>query len=494
MKLALALLFTIQQVTVSAFLTHIIPSQRKDCIRLFYNKNDEEEKSLSEVHRMELVRQLQDLFYKNETSGVDHDHFGVYHNMPILRSQRVELPGFQNLRNITDPLEIHMFLKVVHSPHPKLFGHLYRDETHNEFENEVIVGESLQDKYKVGTLMQVSDYRQDPITGHLLVLVQALARYAVVGSTERWDWMSSEHHSPETVQKHVKIERTVQRASVELLPDFEFVQHFRQKAQDTANSYDFSRNQDVTGAACAGAIAEASQWRFFETFPQRIPAQGQPLDPVASLSPRPFTSITKNAQRAMEEYLSQSPVDLFQGECSLYPNDNDNRDDDDGADPFFFGRRTNDEDVQEVFEMERSVWLELDNLSKNLSKLNPKSNAEMPIPAQILCLMPYPMYWPNDFTLAKYVRQLTRAHAMLSKNKHKLTNGFQLVPKDYPPLRRARRLSYILWNVFLEQDTMDVPSGEMQRVLEIHSTSSRLKAGLLQLQTINRILRALIEN
>ena len=112
----------------------------------------------------------------------------------------------------------------------------------------------------------------------------------------------------------------------------------------------------------------------------------------------------------------------------------------------------------------------------------------------MLSLIPPGNIWPETFGLGLYVRQLVRAHGVLARNKYKFSNGFQLVPKDYPPLRRARRLSYILWNVFLEQDTMDVPSGEMQRVLEIHSIASRLEAGLLQLQTINRILQTLIGN
>jgi hypothetical protein len=195
----------------------------------------------------------------------------------------------------------------------------------------------------------------------------------------------------------------------------------------------------------------------------------------------------------MQEYLSQSPMDLHQGECSLYPNnDDDDNDDDDNNDDH---ENNPHENVQHVLDVERSVWLELDKLVKNLSQLNPKANTEMPIPTQILSLMPYRnTQWPNDFGLAKYVQKLVRAHAVLAKNKYKQANGFQLVPREYPPLRRARRLSYILWNVFLEQDTMDVPSGEMQRVLEIHSISSRLEAGLLQLQTINRILQTLIEN
>jgi hypothetical protein len=497
------------------------PWQRHPSCLLYYNKFDDSSSSFSSStsitaqNRMELVRKLQNLFYQNETN-VDHDHFGVYDNMPILRSNLVELPGFQSLWNITDPLEIHMFLKVVHSKPPKLFGHLYqREDYYHDYyawEEQDTAGAATPapqgDNYNVGTLMQVSDYRQDTDTGHLLVLVQALARFVVVGgSTERWDWMSLEHfhyHGTPTQQQqqqqqqrhrhHHRYKPTVERASVELLPDEEFVRYFRQTAQETADSYDFSRNQDVQGAACAGAIAEASQWRFFETQPQCIPIPGgQPLDPVASLSPQPVTVIPQNAKMAMQEYLSQSPMDLHQGECSLYPDDHDHDDyDHDNNDDH---EKIPHENVHHVLDVERSVWLELDKLVKNLSQLNPKANTEMPIPTQILSLMPYRnTQWPNDFGLAKYVQKLVRAHGVLAKNKYKQANGFQLVPREYPPLRRARRLSYILWNVFLEQDTMDVPSGEMQRVLEIHSISSRLEAGLLQLQTINRILQTLIEN
>ena len=519
---------------------------------LYYNKAgnlNDDDKSVSEQNRMDMVRKLQQLYYQNETSGVDQDHFGIYQNMPILRSTRVELPGFQSLWNVTDPLEIHMFLKVcrdtsVSRKKPHLFGHLHMTDEYTspelqDFtsmastsigENEEMSAEDAyrlqlekqqeydfysRDRYKVGTLMQVSDVHQDLKTGHLLVLVQALARFVVVeGSMERWDWLSLDHYhhytKEEIVLRSHGYKPTVQRASVELLPDDEFVQYFTQKAKETADSYDFSLNQDIQGAACAGALAEASEWRFFETQPQRIPMPGQLLDPVASLSPRLMTrsednDFSKRVQTTMEEYLSQSPVEMHHGECSLF----DAPDDVDVEDihgTFLHGDSTTataggiaDETKslaaqQHVLEVERKVWLELDQLCKNLRHLNPKGNTQMPIPTQVLSLIPPGNIWPETFGLGLYVRQLVRAHGVLARNKYKFSNGFQLVPKDYPPLRRARRLSYILWNVFLEQDTMDVPSGEMQRVLEIHSIASRLEAGLLQLQTINRILQTLIGN
>jgi len=482
--------------------------------------------------RMDLVRKLQRLYYQNETSGVDHDHFGVYDNMPILRSTRVELPGFQSLWNITDPLEIHMFLKVVHSESPRYFGHLHMADVHQNYEiqdftslaggaiveqqdGDVSAEEAVlrqlkhqqeqeflaRNRYKVGTLMQLSDHYQDSNTGHLLVLVQALARFVVAeGSMERWDWMSLEQfqHNPvkqDTLFRKTKHLPTVQRASVELLPDEEFVQHFTQKAKETVDSYDFSLNHDVQGAACAGAIAEASEWRFFETQQQQIPLPGQMLDPVASLCTKSVAAVSQNIQTAMQEYLSQSPMELHQGECSLHHHGGDEDDfrSAGGGEANDNGEAASLAAQQHVWDVERSVWLELDKLVKNLSQLNPKANTQMPVPTQVLSLLPHDnMNWPEDFGLALYVRQLVRAHAVLAKNKYKFYHGFQLVPKDYPPLRRARRLSYILWNVFLEQDTMDVPSGEMQRVLEIQSIAKRLESGLLQLQTINRILQTLI--
>jgi hypothetical protein len=516
---------------------------------LWYHKaghlNDDEKSSVNEQNRMHMVRKLQQLYYQNETSGVDQDHFGIYQNMPILRSTRVELPGFQSLWNITDPLEIHMFLKVcrdtkVSRKKPHLFGHLHMTDEYTSpelrdftslastsmVENEDMSAEDAyrmqmekqqeydfysRDRYKVGTLMQVSDVHQDLKTGHLLVLVQALARFVVVeGSMERWDWLSLDHYHQYTKEEIVLrshgYKPTVQRASVELLPDDEFVQYFTQKAKETADSYDFSLNQDVQGAACAGALAEAQEWRFFETQPQRIPMPGHFLDPVASLSPRlntrdPANDFSKRVQTTMEEYLSQSPMEMHHGECSLFdaPDDVDMED---THGTFLHGEgtaATSDETKslaaqQHVLEVERKVWLEMDKLCKNLRHLNPRGNTQMPIPTQVLSLIPPGNLWPEDFGLALYVRQLVRAHGVLARNKYKFSNGFQVVPKDYPPLRRARRLSYILWNVFLEQDTMDVPSGEMQRVLEIHSIASRLESGLLQLQTINRILQTLIGN
>ncbi|CAJ1943273.1 unnamed protein product [Cylindrotheca closterium] len=507
---------------------------------------------VNEQTRMYLVRKLQHLYYQNETTGLaDHDHFGIYQNMPILRSTRVELPGFQSLWNITDPLEIHMFLKVCNSESNHYFGHLHmadeysskeirdftsspgmttftdqpngQEEEQSQAEKTKAAEEAFRahlkkqqeydfysrNRYKIGTLMQVSDCHQDETTGHLLVLVQALARFVVVeGSMEQWNWLSLDQFQQQPLSKEEIILRshgykpTVQRASVELLPDEEFVQYFTQKAKETADNFDFSLNRDVQGAACAGAIAEASEWRFVEFEPKRIPMPGQLLDPVASMmSQLASVQVQQKVKSTMEEYLSQPPLEMHHGECSLYStNDDGSSMIEEDHDYHYKDDSSNDNTAvmasllaqQHVLDVERRVWLELDKLVKNLRLLNPRSNTQIPVPNQVLSLIPTFSDWPEDFGLALYVRQLVRAHGVLARNKYKFSNGFQLVPPDYPPLRRARRLSYILWNVFLEQDTMDVPSGEMQRVLEVHSIASRLEAGLLQLQTINRILQTLI--
>lgn len=467
----------------------IRPSSSRD-YRLEYNRmpNNEEE------DRMKAVRDLQELFYKNETSGILETKFGILDNLSILRSPKVQLPGFQSLLNVTDPLEIHMFLKLVHSSNRK-FGHLYRREMTEWEKNQAVAADSSQndsfqkeeEKYKIGTLMQVSDYQQDPDTGHLIVLVQGLARFTLIGpTTERWDWMSASSSVLDERKEHA----TVEKACVELLPDDEFVTTFLPQARATFDQYDFTRNQDIQGAACAGAIAQASEWRLFETEPMRIPQTGQTLDPVSSLAPFEKNSLDNKEKNIMEEYLSQSPIDLVQGECSIFDHEDDLAPDEQET------SSTDENVINEVLKVEHSVWVELDKLVKHLSKLNPKSNTQMPIPLQILSLLPFPnlvYYWPPSFQLAKHVRRVKTAHSILVNNKYKQNSGFRQIPSDYPPLRRARRLSYILWNIFLEQDTMEVPSDELQRVLETHSISDRLKAGLLQLQTINRILQQLIE-
>ena len=69
--------------------------------------------------------------------------------------------------------------------------------------------------------------------------------------------------------------------------------------------------------------------------------------------------------------------------------------------------------------------------------------------------------------------------------------------EGFPSLRRARRLSYIVWallDTILGDDYIKEESRvTKQQILEMNSTTARLKAALLRIREINETLKQVLE-
>lgn len=424
-----------------------------------------EETSEQRERRMQLVREVQKTFYADEV-GVYPPQHGVYSNMPLYRGNWTELPGFQHTLNVTDPAYIHMLMKVLSSSRPWHFGHVYLPGGAADIDDYNFRLEKGSDAPLIGTLMQISDYTQLD-NGELYVVVQALGRFLVIDAIR---------HSPFGI------------ATVEMLPDGEMVDHFYEEAEDTAASFDFALNDDTRGAACAGAIAEAGTWHSYEFQPVEADDtldSDAKLPPVASFDAEAATSNDDAdgiVHTAIEEYLSQSPSNMYHGECSI-------------ADDFDVPTEEN------ALDMEYKLWVELDALAKILSELNPKANTEMPIPTQILGLLPSGKDrrpWPKGFKLDRYSRKMSNVYTILENNPRvRVDKGRtdQLkTATGYPRLRRARRLSYIIWALLdTIGDGFIKERASKQEILEMNSTILRLEAALLRVQEINATLRQVLE-
>lgn len=436
--------------------------------RLSYSTNPfQDESSGDRDRRMELVRDLRKTFYANETGLCPPQH-GVYTNMPIYRDDWTELPGLQHTFTVSDADYVNLLMKVVSSPKPHYYGHILLE---GGDDRRHMIGPGSEAPV-VGTLMQVSDFNHLD-NGDLFVVVQALGRF-IVGDVVRNGY-------PYPI------------ATVELLPDIELVDAYYGEAKDAANTFDFVLNDKVRGAACAGAVAEASEWRDYEfkaVDADDVPADADDLPPVSSLNEGSAADSrdsgnSDSAHAAIEEYLSQSPTEMYLGECSLS---------DDFSDP--------PKPQKDVFYMEHNVWLELDNMAKILTKLNPKGNTEMPIPNQILGLLPpedSDRPWPKDFKIGTYMRKMSHVYSVLGKRKNMNVDDGQLeqlkVVKGYPPLRRARRLSYIVWALIgsVMKDSYIDTGVTRQQILEMDHISERLEAAATRLREINEILTDVIK-
>lgn len=374
-----------------------------------------------------------------------------------------------------DPELVNMVLKIVSAPRPWYFGHVYDEDGAVRLGQFTKDDDDEEDDPRIGTLMQISDYQLDEDDGNLRIGVQALGRFCMVGN----------------------VLGSCRSAAVELLPDAELVEaHFHQATQVAAN-YDFAFNQNARGAACAGAVAEAAEWHARELEPVSL-EQGR-VDTVAKLNPNVDVPMTNSTVAdAMENYLSQSPGDMYEGECILNFNDDVNNHGEHDDDRIFF---------DQTLVLERDVWIKLDLLSQRIRQLDPKSNTKMPIPSQILALLPKqpPQPWPQEFSLAHYNQQMKNLYSLVKRKKSKLLLGSgsldaMEIASGYPVLRRSGRLSYMVW-VLLEDllaEHCDLFTKEKmilsaQDILEMTSISQRLYAAKRKLEEINCVLEEVLD-
>lgn len=158
--------------------------------------DSDDEPSIDEEKRMELVRSLQSAFYQNpgaQQRTTLNDTTGILQDLPLWRVQWTELPGRSNVLNVHEGTYTNMFETILNGPKPWYFGHLFLPEgSKNIKSNEYCYQlKTWQDELKdtsratqpnrsaaVGSLMRVTDVRR-LTDGRLILLVQALERFVV---------------------------------------------------------------------------------------------------------------------------------------------------------------------------------------------------------------------------------------------------------------------------------------------------------------------------
>lgn len=148
-----------------------------------------------------------------------------------------------------------------------------------------------------------------------------------------------------------------------------------------------------------------------------------------------------------------------------------------------------------VEQLEYSVWVNLDEMLRLLATA---SNLEVPVPSQLLGLLPtkFPKgisAWPKHFKLEFYANQLEEKNVKIGTFSK---SPFVRVAmcESYPSLRRINRLSYAIWilldTLLATIGTTGTPS--RQELLEITCMSERLKLAYEHLDSINKQLRNII--
>ena len=223
-------------------------------------------------------------------------------------------------------------------------------------------------------------------------------------------------------------------ANVQLLPDDEVAKALL-RADDDESPY----------AKCATDLDEWNQWEILPTTWDNPKENG-------------LTAITP-----LSNYNSQYfPDELFAGSTATITN-------------------------KSLEKMEQKVWIALDEM---IRLMQAAVQGSVPIPSQLLGLLPTNVNWPNDFQLDSYADQLEAKNASIGTYTKTPFVRVSLC-ESYPAFRRANRLYYVIWillNTLLAKvGVQGYPTP--QELLEISSTQERLELAWTHLESINTVLR-----
>lgn len=129
-------------------------------------------------------------------------------------------------------------------------------------------------------------------------------------------------------------------------------------------------------------------------------------------------------------------------------------------------------EIGDVNQYEIRVWVELDALIRNLAVVTADQGRSMPVPTQLLHLLPPPppLGWPEAFAFKQIKEEQEREGVQEDITAH------------YPAQRRQQRFSYLVFTVLGENP-------DLQQVLESKSTAGRLAVALQWFTGLNAALR-----
>ena len=431
--------------SIDSFSLDVVAAQYPET-RLFsssFNPNDLETPE-ERKERMLLVRKIQDSFYLGESESLvvpSCDDITVLENVPLWRVQWTELPGYQNILNCHVPHYTHIFRRILSGEQPWLFGHVFLPEGSANLSNpdfglpNKLQSSATSDATLVGTLMRISDY-EELEDGRLVLIVQALDRFQILFATQ---------HVPYAI------------ATIQLEPDQELVE----RLSDGFNDSDAARK---------AAVQQASLWKDWEFRPTRF-ERADFGNAVGGVSPLVNYDADFDWQTNFESVDRQDGISYLQ-----LPQEAMN-----GGTSNIFSLH--------VLQLEHKVWVELDRMLRLLTLINP--GLQIPVPSQMLGLLPSPsevgLEWPLGFLLEEYVEKLISVKAEIGTVTKSPLVLVSSIP-NYPWLRRAQRLSYVVW--ILLESIGDSPG--KQEILEETSIARRLQLAIQKLEGLNESLQGVL--
>ena len=460
------------------------------------------------------VAALKKLFYKPEDPSDDPAaavqpalQHGIYLDLPITRWSMVIMPHQQTVLNVFQPQYVHMFESLLATPKPWLYFHALLPggidnlaDPEYALPDQLGVGEPAGPEAVLhGTLMQVISARREP-DARLSLIVQGLERGVVLGGTQAFPYA---------------------RSTVQALPDSEALAEAARASRKWLLSNDTEAANSLRPSVyarlrwrmlAAAAAAEERCWRAYEFKHVEHRSRGPP-PAFAAFESRAEAVCAERAVGLLDEVMPAQVASVTQADSGLGAQ----RWYEDGRGAVFAAlssaiavdETVAMEAVQEAWSasalevadkaeetevaeqaaqlvaLEVQVWLELDAFLRAVAK---RRGGGMPVPAQILSLLPPPPSagWPKEFVLTRVAEQLGEAAAtqrvMDNFDPADDPEPFEPVGADYPPRRRAQRLSYSIW-AMVREDNRD-----LQAVIETKGTGDRLRSALLRLRELRKMV------
>ena len=438
----------------------------------------------------------------------DAAKLGLYLDLPLCRWGFHILPHHRTVLNVFQPQYTLMFEKLLATPQPWFYGHVYLEGGVENLDNPDYALKPGSKAPLTGTLMQVVAVQRES-DSRLTLIVQGLARGIVVRPTQDLPFA---------------------RADMQILPDDEMcracARRSRRFLEGDKEMTMRANNVDVDGLrrrlVMAAATAEERYWNEYENanislsvhqslsqvvdpLPNAVlyreavavteALESAPMAPAVCYGPPNFDKEASEEEReakAKEDtlYSESKPVlDALDRAIEAAEADAEAAAAEAAAEVDFEAEEAAEEaeDARALASLETQVWLELDLLLRTLAKLRAPGN-KAGVPSQLLGLLPPAPEggWPDkEFDLENLASQLRERYdgAKAEGEVDAFQRNTHYVPIDherFPPRRRAQRLSYAIWGVIGGQGV------EYQPLLDESSTSDRLRKALLRMRDVMR--------
>jgi hypothetical protein len=376
-------------------------------------------------------------------AAAEDGNSGNHQQLPIMRSLYPELPGYQRMIELVkdddddddDSYSFFSQMMLQDGQHPlgRYYGHFVENE-------------------RIGTLMQLSD--------SVLVELDADEEEDDNGDNSL-ETDGGQRVSSSSVARRVL--RVVVQAVARLeLVDVDVVVAISNNETKTTTQQQIQWYNDEELGLSSSSTSSLKKDKATEEFERWIDWEVRPTKFDSKSTDSPFVSplINYNYEYFPEELVTGTTNDDDQPHGDSYKNDDC------------------------VANLESKVWVALDTM---LALLEKASNQPIPVPSQLLVLLPTTNNnnWPSHFRLATYANQLQSRNIEVGTY---TTSPFVRVGEastSYPSLRRASRFSFAIWIVL---DSILGNTSSQQKLLETKRLEDRLDMAFEQITSINKML------